>query len=139
MSEPSKHLETCPSNSNTHPGISHLQYTSTQRSTAEVRAEKDVKMAAKAEKLAQKQKGLQETAKIEEQTRQKMQGQKNHTGVFASSLLSIPRKQNERPVQNVVAKGCFQISLFLKLTYYIFQVVNCQKKKNHAEGHNCRR
>jgi hypothetical protein len=107
MSESSKRLETRPSNSKTHPGISHNRYTSTRRSTAEVRAEKDAKAAAKAEKLAQKQKGLQETAKIEQQTRQKMQGQKNHTGVFASSLLSIPRKRNERPVQNAVAKGCF--------------------------------
>ena len=62
-------------------------------------------MAAKAEKEAKKQNGLQEAAKIEEQTRQKMQGQKNHTGIFTSSKLSIPHKQNERPVQN--AKGCF--------------------------------
>lgn len=129
MSESSKRLETRPSNSNTHPGISHLRYTSTRRSAAEVRAEKDAKTAAKAEKLAQKQKGLQETAEIEEQTRQKMQGEKNHTGVIASSLLSIPRKRNERPVQNAVAKGGFQLSLFPKLTYYIFQVVNCQRKK----------
>ena len=54
-------------------------------------------MAAKAEKEAQKQNGLQEAAKIEEQTCQKMQGQKNHTGILTSSKLSIPCKQNEQP------------------------------------------
>ena len=83
----------------------HLQHTTTQRSPAEVRAKKDAKLAAKAEKEAQKQNGLQEAAKIEEQTHQKMQRQKNHTGILTSSKLSIPHKQNEQPAQN--AKGCF--------------------------------
>ena len=59
-------METCPSNSSTHPGKTHLQYTTTRRSPTEVRAEKDAKMTAKAEKEAQNQNGLQEAAKIEE-------------------------------------------------------------------------
>ena len=68
MSESSKppRLETRSSNSNTHPGKNHLRYTATRRPTAEVTAEKEAKMAAKAEKLAKKQKGLQEAAEIEE-------------------------------------------------------------------------
>ena len=104
MSESSKPpcLETCSSNSNTHPGKNHLRYTATRRPTAKVTAEKEAKMAAKAEKLAKKQKGLQEAAEIEEKTHQKRQGQKKHTGILTSSKLSIPRKQNERPVQNAV-------------------------------------
>ena len=102
-------METRPSNSKAHPGRNHLRYTASRRNPAEVKAEKNAKTAAKAEKEAQKQEGLREAAEIEEQTRQKMQGLKNHTGILTSSKLSIPRKQNERPAQsaqNAVTKGC---------------------------------
>ena len=107
MSSKPTRMETRPSNSKTQPGKTHLRYTATRRNPAEVQAEKDAKIAAKAKKEALKRDGLHEAAEIEEQTRQKMQEQKNHTGILTSSKLSIPRKQNERPVQNAVAKGCF--------------------------------
>lgn len=100
------HMETCPSNSKAHPGRNHLRYTASWRNSAEVRADKDAKTAAKAEKKAQKQEGCWEAAEIEEQTHQKMQGLKNHTGILTSSKLSIPRKQNEWPAPTAVTKGC---------------------------------
>lgn len=130
MSSQTPRLNTRDSNKNKHPGVDHFRYTITRRNPAEIQAEKAAKAAAKAEKEAQKKNAQQKAAEIKEQIHQKMQEQKNHTGILTSSKLSIPHKKNERPPgQNVVARGCFFIFLFSETNIYFQSVLSCKRRK----------